>query len=320
MIKLDLKDAYLMIPVTPPHHKFLCFQWEGRNFHFTCLPFGLSSAPRTFTKVTRPLVSFLRSRGVRMVIYLNDMLFLHQQEEKLLETRNLVLDMLENLGFLVNYVKSELSPVHHITFLGFSLSMEMSLPQEKVISTVREAQKLLQMKQISARQLAHMIVIFSSTIPAVLPAPLHYRGLQSLKHQVLKTGTYSSIVPLSEEAQEDLRWWILHLPTMNGQPILRGQPSLIITSDVSLQGWGAYCQDCRIGGPWTTSEKHLHINCLELLGASHAVKAFCQGKKQIVIHLRMDSSTAIAYINHLGGTRSPTLCALASDLWTTHGV
>ena len=76
-----------------------------------------------------------------MVVYLDDMLFLHQQEEKLLEARGLALDLLESLGFLVNYKKSELSPVQKITFLGFvidSLEMKISLPSEKVESTVRE--------------------------------------------------------------------------------------------------------------------------------------------------------------------------------------
>ena len=29
----------------------------------------------------------------------------------------------------------------------------------------------------------------------------------------------------------------------------------------------------------------------------------------------MDSSTAIAYINHLGGSKSSTLCSFATDLW-----
>ena len=34
----------------------------------------------------------------------------------------------------------------------------------------------------------------------------------------------------------------------------------------------------------------------------------------MMIHLIMDNSTAIAYINHLGGTRSSTLCSIATDL------
>ena len=40
----------------------------------------------------------------------------------------------------------------------------------------------------TARQLAHLIGLFTATLPAVLPAPLHYRGLQELKHAILRRG------------------------------------------------------------------------------------------------------------------------------------
>ena len=45
MAKLDLKDAYLTIPMHPVNHVWLCFKWGGKTFEFVSLPFGLSSAP-----------------------------------------------------------------------------------------------------------------------------------------------------------------------------------------------------------------------------------------------------------------------------------
>ena len=48
LVKLDLKDAYLSIPIHRPHQKFLRFQrfqWDSREWQFQALPFGLSSAP-----------------------------------------------------------------------------------------------------------------------------------------------------------------------------------------------------------------------------------------------------------------------------------
>lgn len=91
MIKLDLKEAYFLIPVTPDHQNFLSFQWGERKFHFICLPFGLLTAPLTFTNVT----TFLKNQGVPMVVYLD---LLHQESEKLRKIRNIALYLLENLG------------------------------------------------------------------------------------------------------------------------------------------------------------------------------------------------------------------------------
>ena len=64
LAKLDLKDAYFLVPVDPNHQKFLQFQWQGNLYQFHCLPFGLSCTPRTFTKLMKPVVAFLRERGI----------------------------------------------------------------------------------------------------------------------------------------------------------------------------------------------------------------------------------------------------------------
>ena len=62
--KMDLKDAYLVIPIDQTHRDYLRFQFVGKTYHFTCLPFGLSSAPWVFTKTLKPALALLRARGV----------------------------------------------------------------------------------------------------------------------------------------------------------------------------------------------------------------------------------------------------------------
>ena len=51
MCKIDLRGAYFAIPIHPAHQKLLCFQFKNVTYQFKCLPFGLTSAPRVFTKV-----------------------------------------------------------------------------------------------------------------------------------------------------------------------------------------------------------------------------------------------------------------------------
>lgn len=51
---IDLKDAYYSIPIHNADKKYLRFIWNETCYQFCCLPFGLSSAPRVFTKIMKP--------------------------------------------------------------------------------------------------------------------------------------------------------------------------------------------------------------------------------------------------------------------------
>ena len=72
IVKVDMKDAYVLILIATEDQKSLKFEWEGKTYQFNCLPFSLSCAPWVFTKTTRPVVAQLRELGVRLIIYIDD--------------------------------------------------------------------------------------------------------------------------------------------------------------------------------------------------------------------------------------------------------
>ena len=60
----------------------------------------------------------------------------------------------------------------------------------------------------------------------------------------------------------------------------------------------------------------IHINSLELLVGSFAIKAYTKHRNTgTVVLLQMDNSTAVAYANKMGGTRSLSLSLQACHLW-----
>ena len=67
MVSIDLKEAYLQIPVHPYSRKYLRFVAFGRVYQFRALCFGLASAPQVFTRVMAPVSSILHSMGIRLV-------------------------------------------------------------------------------------------------------------------------------------------------------------------------------------------------------------------------------------------------------------
>ena len=131
-------------------------------------------------------------------------------------------------------------------------------------------QATLQEKELTVRQIAHIVGSLSATCLAVLPAPLHYRGLQAQKIKgLLHHLSYEStvIILLESQSRKDLKWWINHLQEHNGRLIHPKIPEVTIESDASNSGWGARWKDLRTGGQWSRQESQLHINAKELLAS-----------------------------------------------------
>jgi hypothetical protein len=81
-----------------------------------------------------------------------------------------------------------------------------------------------------------------------------------------------------------------------------------------LQGWGAVCDGVTTRGPWPPADSSRQINELELLGALYALQTFTSGPHGISIHLFLDNTTAVAYINKCGGTQSLSLSSISAQI------
>ena len=115
---IDLLNACFHIPIHPRDRKWLRCVWKNRDFQFRALPFGLAPVPRLFTKVVRELCIFLRQKGVRLKVCLDDWLILASSADLCHRHTQSVLELCTRLGFHLNTIKSELSPAQQFTFLG----------------------------------------------------------------------------------------------------------------------------------------------------------------------------------------------------------
>ena len=143
MAKIDLKDAYLTIPITQEHQCLLSSQiGAGVWMQFKCLPFGLCTAPFVFSKVTRPLIGFLRQLGIQLIMYLDDLLIASPSTQQLSQDLSTVLWLMTSLGLLINIPKSIMCPTQQLEFLGFTVDSEkmtIALPPRKVEAIQKEA-------------------------------------------------------------------------------------------------------------------------------------------------------------------------------------
>ena len=320
LVKVDLKDAYFSIPVHQNHRKYLCFQVKDKLYQFNCLPFGLASAPWVFTKTLKPVAALGRELGMRLVVYIDDILLMAESQESARDQASALIYLLQCLGFTINKEKTISEPCQTLEFLGFTvntLTMELALPLEKLKKIRAESRKLAEAGQVSARALSRLIGKMNAANQVIPPAPLFYRHLQMDLAAALRTSgqDYEVLLDLSADSKEELIWWDTHMIKWNGKTMLSVEPDMVIESDASNLGWGAHCQGTGTGGPWTSQEVDWHINCLELLAATLALKTFAKNETRLSVLLKIDNTTAVAYINNQGGTVSKNLVSLTRELW-----
>ena len=104
--KLNMKDAYLSVPLHQSSRNYVRFSCAGNLYQFLCLCFGLGPTPRIFTKLLKIPVSVLKRINNLIVIYLDDKLFKDQTMEEILMSRDTVIFLLQHLGFVLNLEKS----------------------------------------------------------------------------------------------------------------------------------------------------------------------------------------------------------------------
>lgn len=316
LAKLDIQDAYFTVPIRPIQTDFLQFRWRDKNYKFLCLLFGLSSAPWAFTKILRVVVAFLRRRGIRLVIYLDDILLIGTTREETSLAVQQVKDLLESLGFIISATNSIQIPTQSLEYLGLvidTLSMRFSLSDRKRAHILRLSRAALDANSVSLRQLATLLGLYSWAVAAVDYAQAHFRALQALYIKELHRADYNldASVSLASTERTDLMWWLGDADFGVGGRLLFPRPDVVIASDASLSGWGAVCQGVRTNGPWTLVESTQHINALELLAALRTLQCFTPRLRDAAVEIFVDNTSAVAYINKSGGSHSRSLCSAA---------
>ena len=122
---IDLEDAYFHVPIAPHHRPFLRFAFEGRAYQFRVLPFGMSLAPRVFTRFAAAALSTLQGRGMRIFPYLDDWLVCARSRVDALSDLALLIEHVTRLGLTVNYAKSSLTPSQGAVFIGIQLESQL---------------------------------------------------------------------------------------------------------------------------------------------------------------------------------------------------
>ena len=316
---IDLSDAYFSVKINPDHCKYLRFLWKGELFQYKVMVFGLSSAPRVFTRICKPILATLRGvHGIRCSLYIDDMIVINSSRLLLKSNLSTICNIFTSLGFYINKAKSVLEPTKDIKHLGIMISsstLTLSLPEDKIIAIQRKCrQALIKKDKIEIRTVASLVGTFIASMVGTKFGKLHYRKLEREKILALANsgGNFESCMRINMGTQ-DILWWLsgnIHEPYFFGHV----KPSLTLYSDASNKGWGGHCHNNTTGGRWSSEEQKHHINWLELKAADLTLKTLTKDRTDSCLELFLDNTCAVTYINNMGG-RISTLNTIVSDMW-----
>ncbi|KAJ8967700.1 hypothetical protein NQ317_004200 [Molorchus minor] len=267
----------------------------------------------------RPVLAFLRQRGIICSAYLDDFIIITKSKNECRNNIKDVKNLLHKLGFTLNLEKSDLLPKQKITHLGFelnSLKMTIRLPEKRIENILSRLTVFRQKRKCKIRDFAKIIGILIATKPAVKYGWLHLKNMERKKYIALSQnqGNYNADMIIPDYLQQEFLWWLENIKN-SSKNIREKSYSMEMFSDASKTGWGATSEGKIAHGFWNATEHKYHINYLELLAAFYALKSLAKHKSDVNILLRIDNVTAIANINKMGSVRYRKLNEISRNIW-----
>ena len=162
MSKIDLKNAFRLIPVRPEDWNLLGICWRNRFFVDTCLPFGLRSAPYLFNQLSIAIHWVLQhSYGVHHLLHYLDDFFTAGPANSSQCSENLqsMFTLCSNINAPIKLSKVE-GPTTSLTFLGIHLNsntMEANISDERKQALLSELTRMRRRDKCTQRELLSLI-------------------------------------------------------------------------------------------------------------------------------------------------------------------
>jgi hypothetical protein len=286
MAKVDLEAAYRQFPLRPADRWQFGYFVDGRYYLDTRLPFGLSTAPSHFSRITRAICWLMRRAGYTCIGYLDDFLMIEATRERTEAAVAFLLALLERLGLPVSQRKlaAEGTPANHMIFLGILVDadkLELRLDNSRLSSIRAELAIWLGRRSATIRQIASLVGVLAFAARVIGPGRLYMsRLIQALRSGRRGPIRYDRQIGLSAEFLADLAWWSAVMPDWNGVSILSPvapstDPRYVIHVDASDWGYGGWCSTGYFYGPWPSDFwRSVPIHLREMAAMVLAVLAF----------------------------------------------
>ena len=245
MYVTDDKSGYWQLSMHPSMYTYLAMEWEGQQYFWPHLAFGLAPACHIYTTLKQELFRAGREVGVRMSFLIDDQLGAAPSKEAAKFQCKAVVTLMAALGFTLSLTKCQLIPKQTAKFLGMLVHADrqaFEVPPDKVAALERLVVELSSEKGVTKRQLAQLAGRVVSMALAVSRAPLHSR---MVARAMVGLEDWDTALPDPTVALGQAVLFLELLRAKNGKSSWRRGPCMVLrlVGDASDRAYTAFLPD-----------------------------------------------------------------------------
>jgi hypothetical protein len=246
--------------------------------------------------------------------FIDDLLFLHENKQYLLQSMPEIVQFLESLGWVLNLEKSNLVPSRRFLYRGWlwdTTVPAVSLSHDQVRACLHALRQLevplLFGSTTTARALAKTIGKLSATRFQHRQASIHLRSIDAIKLSAIAAAGWDGQVKLPSPPPtaltEDIAWWRQTLTANEPRRIAQTPPQAIVGTDASPIGWGAQVvmhdtgMELLMFGRWRRKASSNSLECAAVERALRTLKQTAAGKNLTSVVVRSDNTATCYNIN-----------------------
>ena len=283
---LDIVDAFLAVLIAKIFRKYFCFYFNGQTYMFLRMPFGLTIAPWAFSRLMRPVKSFLRTWGVVISSFIDDFLNLAITKDLAAQHNFWTRSVLTWLGFRINEKKSQQNPCQILEYLGVLINfkeLNIVLPKDKVEKVLALTHRSIGSALISRRQVESVVGLLMFAHKMIPLGRMHVNKIITWQNRFTRAYSRDTLVQVNQQLIQALAPFKNRSLLSSPQSFRRIKPSLTIMTDASGVGWSGVILPYRVSDTWTSKERTNSINVLELTAMYNAVNFFKNSLQDIPI-------------------------------------
>ena len=307
--KLDLSDAYRMVPMAKSEWKYLGMK-VGDNYYVDCrLPMGASSSCQVFQRISDMLCwlfTSIQDDQCKIFNYLDDFLVVARDGDSCNRVLDRILAICDHVGVPVAPHKTERAS-ESIVFLGIGIcsnSQSLFIPSQKSESVLESIDSFLKRRNPQVKQWQSLLGKLCHLSQVVVAGRAYLSSLYGSLKGILSSEQHLHR-RISPEMHKDLLVWRDFLQDSGKGKrfsyIVGGDAEHTIVSDASTTiGYGAYMWKEWFDGVWPDNFwRSLNIAVLELYPIFVALSYWQDILRNSTVKICTDSNALVPVINKL---------------------